>query len=205
MNGERFLRKLFDDMIMRYRIEREERREKLAKESGGSRVVFVHELLECPHKQKMRERFPEIELASTLNPRFVIGWLIEEGVRKMVGAESVRWHKRLDDTVIAGEADLVTGDRVIEVKFLSSLYGTPHEHHVDQLRMYLWGLDREIGELWMFSPEGVIFNEYQKMTDEEVRERLSRVSNSQTPLYEWECKLCIFEQFCEKSNRRERR
>ncbi|MEM2587930.1 MAG: hypothetical protein QXV23_06485, partial [Candidatus Bathyarchaeia archaeon] len=89
-------------MILKYRIEREERREKLSKEFDGGRVIFVHELLECPHKQRMRERFPEIELASALSPRFVVGWLIEEGVRKIVGAESVQWHKRLDNTVVAG-------------------------------------------------------------------------------------------------------
>lgn len=135
--GEEFLRRLFNEMQKRYVVEREMRREKLEKEYG-SRAVFVHELLECSYKQKMKSRFPEIDTASTFNPRYVVGWLIEEGVRSIMKAKPAQWHKYLEDVniVIAGEADLITLDgKVVETKFLSSLYGTPHEHHVAQLKL----------------------------------------------------------------------
>lgn len=205
--GERFLRKLFDEMEKRYRIEREERRAEL-QEKYGAPVFFVHELLECPHKREMRKKFPEIEVASMYNPRFVVGWLIEEAVKHLLGVkqEQYYWDRLVtvdgQTIVIAGgidSRDPETG-KVIEVKYLSSLYKSPHEHHIMQLGIYLWGVGEREGELWEFSPKGTVFLPVEALTDEEV-ENIVRdaIKGDKMPKFEFECDFCWFERFCSHS------
>ena len=205
--GERFLRRLFDEMEKRYRIEREERRAEL-QEKYKTPIFFVHELLECPHKREMRRKFPEIEIASMYNPRFVVGWLIEEGVKNILGVreEQYYWEKQV---VVDGQTITIAGSidsrdpetgKVIEIKYLSSLFNTPHEHHVLQLRTYLWGVDEPEGELWMFSPEGSVFIPVEAMTDEEVSKLVATaLSGDKIPMWPWECDHCGFERFCSYS------
>ena len=205
--GERFLRRLFDEMEKRYRIEREERRAEL-REKYGTPIFFVHELLECPHKREMRRKFPEIEVASMYNPRFVIGWLIEEAVKYLLGVkqEQYYWDRQIEvngeKITIAGgidSRDPETG-KVIEIKYLSSLFNTPHEHHVLQLRIYLWGVREPDGELWMFSPEGVVFIPVQAMSDEELSQLVEpALKGDKIPMWSWECDHCPFERFCSYS------
>jgi len=205
--GERFLRKLFDEMEQRYRIEREERRAELA-EKYRCQVFFVHELLECPHKREMKMRFPEIDVASMYNPRFIVGWLIEEGIKKVLGVreEQHYWDKLVQvdghNYVIAGgidSRDPETG-KPVEIKYLSSLFRTPHEHHLTQLGIYLWGIGEPEGELWMFSPEGTIFLPVEAAKTQEVEDLIRNAVNRQKiPLWDWECNFCSFERFCPNS------
>ena len=210
--GERFLRKLFDDMEQRYRVLREERRAEL-QEKYKTPIFFVHELLECPHKREMRLKFPEIEVASMYNPRFVIGWLIEEGVKRILGVKEDQhyWERQVmvngKTITIAGSIDSrdpETG-KVVEIKYLSSLFNTPHEHHVIQLRIYLWGVGEPEGELWMFSPEGSVFIPVEAMDDGEVASLVaSALSGDRIPMWPWECDLCGYERFCSYSMSRRR-
>lgn len=200
MIGERILRDIFDQMIERYKISREDWREEIARTLKVGKVWFVHELLECRQKKNMREKFPEIDVATSFNPRLVVGWLIEEAVRNILKAQSQRWYKKIGEVAVAGEADILLDDggekTVIEVKYLTGLYGAPHQHHIDQLRLYLWGLGIDRGELWMISPEGIIFTPVTSMTDEDVAELLSESESEMSPRYIFECKLCNYEQFC---------
>jgi len=210
--GDRFLRRLFDEMERRYRVEREEWRAEL-REKYGAPVLFVHELVECPKKREMRLRFPEIELASTYNPRFVVGWLIEEGVRRVlgVGEDQRRWERLVETqdlrAVVAGSIDArdpETG-RPIEIKYLTSLYNAPHEHHELQLSIYLWGVGEPEGELWMISPEGAIFLPVSAASDEAVIQLVSNALRAErAPMWQWECDHCQFEKFCPSSASRRR-
>ena len=208
--GEKFLRDLFNQMEKRYRFEREMFRRQL-EEKYKAPVIFVHELLQCPLKQELAEKFPEIEMASMYNPRFVVGWLIEEAVKKLTDSGEKTFHKVVDTDggrfVLAGTADIVLeGDTVVEVKYLSGMYGTPHEHHILQLQLYLFLGDFESGELWMFSPEGVVAEEVKPIEQARVRELVEAyLSRRDAPRWEWECERCIYEEWCARSLRKVRR
>jgi len=213
--GEVFLRRLFDEMMLQYRVGREERRKQL-REKYGVPVVFVHELLECGHKREMRRRFPEVEAASIYNPRFVVGWLVEEGVKRVLGVKEDQhyWEKPVElpdgkPVVIAGSIDArdpETG-KVIEIKYLSGLYGSPHEHHQLQLGLYLWGVGEPEGELWMISPEGIISTPVKALSEDQVQGLAAEyfANDPPTPRYDWECRFCPFESFCPYSKRREKK
>jgi CRISPR-associated exonuclease Cas4 len=206
--AEDFLTGIFIDMDYKYNIEREKWREELKK--FGEEVYFVHELCECAEKRRMRERFPEIAKASIYNPRFVVGWLIEEAVRARIGnSEERRVYKIVEvggkKVVIAGNIDIIKPEnkKVIEVKYLTGLYGTPHEHHKLQLSLYLWLKNEEKGELLEISPEGVIGIEVESAKDEDV---IELIKNPKIPMWpDFECRLCAYEPWCPYSTAREKR
>lgn len=209
--GESFLRSIFNDMERRYRVEREAYRRELEKRYGAP-VIFVHELLQCPLKLEFAEKFPEIEMAGQINPRFIIGYLVEEAVKSLTGAKELKCHRVIKtpsgEYVIAGSADahLEKEDILIEVKYLTGMYGTPHQHHVLQLQLYLWISGKQRGELWMFSPEGAFAEPVQPAADQQVIELVeSYVKKNPVPKYSWECEHCPYEEWCGRSLKKARR
>ncbi|MEM2365648.1 MAG: hypothetical protein ABIM44_04955 [candidate division WOR-3 bacterium] len=203
---DRFLQEIFDDMILKYRIDRDEWIKELSK--LGDEVFSVHELVECSHKRVMREKFPDIERASIFNPRFIVGWLIEEAVKARLGDGKEHKHYKIIEVdgkryVISGFIDCVTKDgTVVEIKFLSGLYGSPHTHHILQLSLYLWILGKEEGELLEISPEGTVGITVKAATDETV---IDLIKNPKIPRWDFECQSCNFESFCAYSKTRERK
>ena len=191
--GDAFLRSIFNDMERRYRVEREAYRREL-QEKYKLPVIFVHELLQCPLKQDFAQKFPEIEMASLYNSRFVVGWLIEEAVKKLTGAKELKCHRVVETQsgryVVAGTADafLEKENIVIEVKYLTGLYGSPHTHHILQLQLYLYLSGKERGELWMFSPEGAFAQPVEPASEQQVAELVeSHIARNPAPKWEWEC------------------
>lgn len=59
--------------------------------------------------------------------------------------------------IVSGTADMIGPETKtpIEVKYQTALKDEPKEHHVLQLRLYLWLLNAEKGELLYVSPEGI--------------------------------------------------
>jgi len=151
---------LFFEMKQKYIEERERLREKFAKE--GKKLFFVHELCECSEKRKMRLRFPEIEKATTYNPRFALGQLVEDALKHRFQNEGENIYMRKlemnDGTyVISGMIDIIDpGTKTpIEIKYQTSLQKSLQEHHILQMRAYLWLLNAKRGEIIYVSPEGL--------------------------------------------------
>ena len=126
--------KIFSDMKLKYLESREELREKYQRR--GKILLFVHELCECSNKRKMRQRFSEIERAETYNPRFLVGELIEEALKKKFKSEGDNvYTKELNINgkiyVISGMIDIIDPETKIpiEVKYQTFLQGKPYEHH----------------------------------------------------------------------------
>jgi CRISPR-associated exonuclease Cas4 len=195
---------IFRDMQRKYVDSREELRAKFERE--GKKFFFVHELCECSFKRKMRLRFPEIERASTFNPRFALGQLVEEALKHRFKdcGEHVFARELKDGNdcyVISGMADVIDRETgvPIEVKYQSSLQNNPHKHHILQLRLYLWLVGAQKGELICISPEGLkTFTIEKPLTRKEV---LSLIKEKKSPRWpEWECNYCVYQQFCNKSN-----
>jgi CRISPR/Cas system-associated exonuclease Cas4 (RecB family) len=194
---------LFFEMRQKYIEERERLREKFAKE--GKKLFFVHELCECSEKRKMRLRFPEIEKATTYNPRFALGQLVEDALKHRFQNESENVYMRElqmnDGTyVINGMIDIIDpGTKTpIEIKYQTSLQKSPQEHHILQMRAYLWLLNAKRGEIIYVSPEGLkIYIVSEPLTDEEVK---ALIKEEKAPRWsEWECQYCPYLQFCNKS------
>jgi CRISPR-associated exonuclease Cas4 len=198
---------IFSDMSRKYIKSREELRKRFQRE--GKILLFVHELCECSHKRKMRQRFSQIERAETYNPRFAVGQLIEEALKlrfqnerehiytKELGVDG----KNGKSYVISGMIDIIDQETKtpIEVKYLTTLGSKPYEHHVLQLRLYLWLVKVRKGELLYISPEGLKSYPIRKpLTDGEV---IRLIREEKAPRWnEWECYYCPYQQFCNKSN-----
>jgi len=201
--------KIFSDMRRKYLESREELREKYRRK--GKILLFVHELCECSNKRKMRQRFPEIERAETYNPRFLVGELIEEALKKKFKSEGDNvYTKELNINgkiyVISGMIDIIDPETKIpiEVKYQTFLQGKPYEHHVLQLRLYMWLVNVKRGELLYVSPEGIKFFIIQKpLTDKEVIKLMEKEKSPRWP--EWECCYCPYQQFCSESSCERRR
>jgi CRISPR-associated protein Cas4 len=194
---------LFFEMKQKYIEERERLREKFAKE--GKKLFFVHELCECSEKRKMRLRFPEIEKATTYNPRFALGQLVEDALKHRFQNEGENIYMRElemnDGTyVISGMIDIIDpGTKTpIEIKYQTSLQKSLQEHHILQMRAYLWLLNAKRGEIIYVSPEGLkIYIVSEPLTDEEVKALIKEEKSPRWP--EWECQYCPYQQFCGKS------
>jgi CRISPR/Cas system-associated exonuclease Cas4 (RecB family) len=194
---------LFFEMKQKYIEEREGLREKFAKE--GKRLIFVHELCECSEKRKMRLRFPEIERATTYNPRFALGQLVEDALKHRFQNEGENIYMRelqMDDGtyVISGMIDIIDPETKtpIEIKYQTSLQKSPQEHHILQMRAYLWLLNAKRGEIIYISPEGLkTYVVSEPLTDEDVKALIKEEKAPKWP--EWECQYCSYQQFCNKS------
>jgi CRISPR/Cas system-associated exonuclease Cas4 (RecB family) len=194
---------LFLEMKQKYIEERERLREKFAKE--GKKLIFVHELCECSEKRKMRLRFPEIEKAITYNPRFALGQLVEDALKYRFQDEGENVYMReltMNDGnyVISGMIDVIDPETKtpIEIKYQTSLQKIPQEHHILQMKAYLWLLNTNRGEIIYVSPEGLkTYIVSKPLTDEEVKALIAEGRAPRGP--EWECQYCPYQQFCNKS------
>jgi CRISPR-associated exonuclease Cas4 len=201
--SERHVDRIFSDMVQKYIASRGDLRAKCLKE--GKIVLFVHELCECSYKRLMRSRFPEIERAEMYNPRFALGELIEEALRYRFKGMEENHAKGLTvdgkSYLISGIVDVVEPETgiPIEVKYQTSLQDKPQEHHILQLRLYLWLMNSERGELLYVSPQGLkSFIVKEPLIDEEV---IQLIKDEKAPRWqEWECLYCPYQQFCSKSN-----
>jgi CRISPR/Cas system-associated exonuclease Cas4 (RecB family) len=194
---------LFFEMKQKYIEERERLREKFAKE--GKKLFFVHELCECSEKRKMRLRFPEIEKATTYNPRFALGQLVEDALKYRFQDEGENVYMKELTTndgnyVISGMIDIIDSETKtpIEIKYQTSLQKSPQEHHILQMRAYLWLLNAKGGEIIYISPEGLkTYAVSEPLTDGEVK---ALIKEEKAPRWiEWECQYCPYQQFCNKS------
>lgn len=199
---------LFFEMRQKYVEERERQRRKLEKD--GKKLFFVHELCECSEKRKMRLRFPEVEKATTYNPRFALGQLVEEALKQRFKNENDNIYVKeltADNEIyaVSGMVDIIDPETQapIEIKYQTSLHKSPHEHHILQTKLYLWLLNAKHGEILYVSPEGLkAYAVNEPLTDEEV---LALIKDVKAPRWqEWECKYCQYQQFCNKATAKHR-
>jgi CRISPR/Cas system-associated exonuclease Cas4 (RecB family) len=107
--------------------------------------------------------------------------------------------------VISGMIDIIDPEAKtpIEIKYQTSLQKIPQEHHILQMRAYLWLLNSKQGEIIYISPEGLkTYVVSEPLTDEEVK---ALIKEEKVPRWiEWECQYCPYQQFCNKSTAKHR-
>jgi CRISPR/Cas system-associated exonuclease Cas4 (RecB family) len=159
----------------------------------------------------MRLRFPDIEKATAYNPRFALGQLVEEALKHRFQNEGENIYMKelkINDGsyVISGMIDVIDPETKtpIEIKYQTSLQKGPQEHHVLQMKAYLWLLNAKRGEIIYISPEGIkTYIVSEPLTDEEVK---ALIREEKAPRWlEWECLYCPYQQFCSKANYKNRK
>jgi len=193
-----------------YSIKQKEFTEKL-KEMTDPRIIYVTDLVSCSMKRIMRIRYPL--LSFRFEPPMVLGDLVHAGLEKLLEEHGWRAEVQIErkisiddeEYLLKGRADLVrysgkTEDKVeevIEIKTGRDLpSNAPHEHHVLQLKIYLYLLGAQRGYLVYITPERLV--EFQVDPEPIDLETLVRetVYNEKTPRYEWECRYCPYRRIC---------
>jgi len=193
-----------------------EERERHVREPG---VYWVTDLVSCSQKEKFSRIYPELELAQFFKPILIQGVLVHVGLESILrdimrerGAEvEVEPEASLklnleefipnvrESVTVKGRIDLVirlpSGERLgIEIKTAKADLSLPHEHHVDQVKIYNLLFDLSKSYLIYVTPE--------RITQYEIEERTSlaniveRVAKPKAPRYAWECQYCPFSILC---------
>ena len=189
-----------------YRYFREER-ERHVREEG---VYWVIDLVSCSQKERFSRIYPELELAQLFNPILIQGALVhaglEEILKEVLGKKGARVEVEPEGSLeldlrefipsaegkvsIKGRVDLLvelsSGKRVgIEIKTARADLSIPHEHHVDQVKIYNTMFDMDESYIIYVTPD--------RITQYRVEEKMSmadiagRVAVPKVPRYSWEC------------------
>jgi len=162
--------------------------------------IYVTDITECKKKSEFRRTLWFMDITNT---SMLIGEIIHRGVEDLIAEHfkdknpQIEYEavKTIGNYEIHGRIDILLDDAVIEIKYMRGIGGTlPLQHHVEQVKLYLWLTNRDKGFLYYFTPDGFAIYEVKgKPTDQEV---LFKIENEQSPKYEWECRYCSFRQIC---------
>ena len=193
-----------------YRRKQDDFREKL-RDMINPRVVYVTDLVSCSHKRVMRRQFPL--LAFRFEPALVLGDLVHAGLESLLAGDDgwdveVELEKRYsmegEEYVVKGRADLVKRrvdgavEAVVEIKTARDLpEGRPHQHHLEQLRIYMELLGAPRGVLVYITPERLLEFHVERGTGIDIEARLREtLHDSARPRFDWECRYCPFRKLC---------
>ncbi|MBP1357370.1 MAG: CRISPR-associated protein Cas4, partial [Sulfolobus sp.] len=104
---------------------------------------------------------------------------------------------------VKGRVDILLKNKnneiiIVEIKTARKDIGLPLQHHILQLRIYLWLFNTKNGILIYITPDRLSEYEVKEpATDDEIRMLLSELlSASKAPKYIWECKYCEYNIVC---------
>ena len=172
----------------------------------GENVFHVHELVACKFKSELVREIPE--LSTPLKPPIFIGEAIDDFMKQLflndkelqkmtITAEGI-YEKEVNvegkEIKIVGKPDIVLNDTIIEIKYTQFPDELPRDHHVKQVKLYLFLTGCKKGKLVYVTNRG--FKEFdvnEPFTEEELAEYIKTWSS---PRYEWECTYCNYKQIC---------
>jgi len=176
-------------------VEIKERLEHMQKRDKNE--IWVSELIQCKQKAKFTQEFPEI---MTIEPRLILGKIVHQGLQKFLEEKfeadiEVECSKEIEEYIIKGRIDALTESRVIEIKYAQDVVGgKPYDHHIEQVKLYMWLTGRMEGILIYITPKRLLeFTIQTPATDDQV---LWLIDNWRSPRYDWECKYCSFAVIC---------
>jgi len=169
--------------------------------------VHVHDLLRCKHKSYLETMFPEV--SSVLSPVLFLGEAVDEFVKLLVDKYKEELFPNLITTdgeyektilyneksfTIIGRPDIVLEDKIIEIKYSRTKNDKPLEHHINQLKTYMFLTQKKTGIIIYFTPAGII----EHKIDEEVSEDFVKelIDSWSSPRYDWECQYCVYRDIC---------
>lgn len=173
-------------------------------ELSNPNVIYVTDLVSCSNKWFMRLTYPELTLR--FEPVLLIGRVIHEGLTRILEEEgyvkeyevSAKFTVDSKEYLVKGRVDAYNPkDRVVvEIKSTRMFRGSPLEHHVLQLRIYMELLGADRGILVYLSPNAIV--EYAVERSEIFVEKYveETVRNTVHPRWVWECNKCLFNKLC---------
>jgi CRISPR/Cas system-associated exonuclease Cas4 (RecB family) len=189
----RLIRRIKDVANAKYQLKRIELRKEW--ESKGYQVYFAHELCQCRQKTRFDNMYPELRESIGFKPAVMIGELIETAVKSYLNLEGFDTYKTVGKYVIFGGVDMYDKETntVYDIKYTTG-EPTPKEHHVLRVAIYKWLVGTDNGALIYISPRG--FKEFpvtRKISEEEI---IDLIENPKSPQWGWECKWCVYADFC---------
>lgn len=187
---------MFVEKILEWKYEEQIKKQSLR----GENEIWVSELVQCKQKAEYNKKFPFI---FTIEPRLILGEIVHEGLEAILMNEfgydiEVEVYKQLENYTLSGRIDALNNEEVVEIKYAADVKDSrPYEHHVLQLRIYMWLADRERGRLIYITPNKIL--EFTIENRARTDEILMLIDNWQSPRYEWECKYCQFVRICPKA------
>jgi len=187
---EKIFRAYLDYIEQKYKL-KERRKEE----------IHVHQLIRCKFKSKMEELFPS--LIQILTPGIFIGEMVDIGMKELLKflggfqtdlelSKEIEVHG--EKVKLLGRPDGVSDDFVVEIKYSRVKPSEPLEHHVLQLKLYLFLAEKDKGALLYITPEGFAEFWIEEKPDENFVKELFESWHS--PRFEWECSYCIFRRIC---------
>jgi len=159
--------------------------------------IWVSELCQCKAKSEFRKSLWFME---TDAPSLILGELVHRGLQGFLvstfgGEVEVEVSKEFEGYLIKGRVDFLTTSEVVEIKYMrASKNELPLPHHVMQLQLYMWILNRKYGRLLYITPDGDFEIPMElKINDNTVKMYLQQWSS---PKWDWECNYCAYSRFC---------
>jgi len=188
------LKRLYKHLAAAYDTARSELRQRY-----GSRLVFAHEITRCPRKGDFEKEFPEFSVAARLRPAILLGELVHMGLSRLLDPAESKC-KPAGQYIVCGSADAMIGGFPAEIKYQRQAPGSPKDHHLDRIKIYMWLYDSPKGYLVYVTPENIAT--YIITTAFTESEIVRKIEMRVFPRYSWECKLCEYEGICEYAARK---
>jgi len=196
---------LYEDRLKEYLERWKERVEE-------ENIIHVTELISCPLKIEYLMKYPEVGKGQLLNSTFLSGIIMHKGLvqflrehSKYTVLEEVEVQKSIGDWTIKGRVDcwLTSNsgeDLIIEIKTSRRDIGLPHQHHIEQLKLYLWITGVKNGLLVYITPDRITEYEVKStLTDSEVQNYIDDfIKKTRVPRFPWECSYCLWSNICNR-------
>lgn len=166
-------------------------------------VFWVTDLVRCDMKRSLELLLPpEIVSLFYIKPQIIHGELVHAGTEAWFGVREEEVERQLGPYKVRGRPDVWLKDEgtVVEIKVVRPEAKVPMDHHVLQLRIYMWLTGAKFGRLLYITHEWI--KEYtveDPLTDEGV---LGLIEDRRSPRYDWECDYCPYKSFCPLGGRK---
>ena len=163
----------------------------------ADRIVWVHELCECPEKARFETEFPSLAVTVRYKPAVMLGELIHVALEEW-GLEYTPqiYHKTVkvdgEEVIVAGMPDYVSYalDTVVDFKYSAHIGQEPLQHHEVQVALYKWLCDVKHGELWYLTHDS--FKSFPVEYEVDIDDVTDMILSEQIPRWpEWECKYTL--------------
>jgi len=186
-------------VTIQFLLDRYEETKKRLEEKRDNEI-WVTDLIGCKLKPYFARQHP---IAISDNLSLLIGDLVHQGFLKWLAEKynakiEVEFERQFGQYVIKGRVDAIANGCIYELKYMREHNGDePLEHHVRQVRLYMWLAGVKRGKLIYITNnrfcEYDIENPYHD-SDVEVL-----LNTWDAPRYDWECKYCPYAFICEKA------